>query len=57
MKPGMGSVLFGIALLLLGIGVTVSSGHVVWYGAILVGIYRIIRGVITLSQNPSGPQG
>ena len=57
MKPGMGSLLFGIALLLLGVVVTFSSGHVIWYGAILVGIYRIIRGLITLSQGSEGPQG
>ena len=56
MKPGMGSLLFGIAHLLLGIGVTFSSGHVIWYGAILVGIYRIIRGLITLSSGAPGPQ-
>lgn len=54
MKPGMGSLLFGLALLIGGIGVTLSSGHVIWYGAILVGIYRIIRGLITLSSNSQG---
>ena len=57
MKPGMGSLLFGIALLLLGVVVTFSSGHVIWYGAILVGIYRIVRGLITLSSGDHGPQG
>ena len=52
MKPGMGSLLFGIVLVVLGVGVTLSSANVVWYGAILVGVYRIIRGLITLSSNP-----
>jgi hypothetical protein len=56
MKPGMGSLLFGIALLVLGVGVTLSSGHVIWYGAMLVGVYRIIRGLVTLSSNPPDPQ-
>ena len=50
----MGSLLFGIGLLLLGVVVTFSSGHVIWYGAILVGIYRIVRGLMTLSAS-SGP--
>ena len=57
MKPGMGSLLFGLALLVLGVGVTMSSGHVIWYGAILVGIYRIIRGLITLSASSGAPSG
>jgi len=48
----MGSLLFGIVLVVLGVGVTLSSANVVWYGAILVGVYRIIRGLITLSSNP-----
>jgi len=48
----MGSTIFGVVLLALGVGVTMFSGHVIWYGAILVGVYRIIRGLITLSSNP-----
>jgi hypothetical protein len=51
MKPGMGSLLFGIALLVGGLAVTLGSGHVIWYGAILVGLYRIVRGLITLSSS------
>jgi len=52
MKPGMGSIIFGVLLLALGVGVTMFSAHVIWYGAILVGIYRIVRGAITLSTAP-----
>jgi hypothetical protein len=55
MKPGMGSILFGVVLLVGGIAVTMFSGHVIWYGAIIVGLYRIVRGAIVLSSAPSAP--
>jgi hypothetical protein len=54
MKPGMGSILFGVVLLVGGIAVTMFSGHVIWYGAIIVGLYRIVRGAIVLSSAPPG---
>lgn len=52
MKPGMGSLLFGVAMLGVGVAVTMFSEHVIWYGAILVGIHRIVRGATTLSSAP-----
>lgn len=52
MRPGMGSMIFGAVLLALGVGVTMFSGHVIWYGAILVGLYRLVRGATTLSRAP-----
>jgi hypothetical protein len=51
MKPGMGTLLFGIALLVGGIAVTALSGAVVWYGGIIVGGINIVRGLIQLSRN------
>jgi hypothetical protein len=52
MRPGFGALVFGIALLGLGIGVTLLSKAVYWYGAIIVGIYWIVRGIITLAKKP-----
>lgn len=54
MRPGMGNLLFGIALLVGGLIVTFASGAVIWYGGIIVGIIQIVRGIVTLSQNPQG---
>ena len=51
MKPGMGTLLLGIALLVGGIAVSLFSGAVIWYGGILVGGINIVRGIIQLSRN------
>ena len=51
MKPGMGTLLFGVALLAGGICVTAFSGAVIWYGGIVVGGINIVRGLIQLSRN------
>jgi hypothetical protein len=45
MPPGVGNVIFGIVLLLAGIGVTVYSANVVWWGAMLVGAFEIVYGL------------
>jgi uncharacterized membrane protein HdeD (DUF308 family) len=50
MKPGMGVLIFGIVLLVAGVGVTMFSGKVVWYGAMIVGVINIVRGIMTLSR-------
>ena len=47
----MPSLIIGIVLLLVGIGLTVSSPHSIYYGAIVVGIINIIRGIYQLSQS------
>lgn len=61
MKPGVGHILAGIALLAVGVGLTMASTNTVFYGAILVGVYYIGRGVFTLVKNagnpPEGPNG
>lgn len=45
MPPGVGNLVFGIVLLGAGIGVTVYSGNVVWWGAMLVGGFEILYGL------------
>jgi hypothetical protein len=51
MKPGMGRLLVGIAFLVAGIGVTMYSSQVFWWGAIVYGIIQIIRGGILLARS------
>jgi hypothetical protein len=53
MRPGMGHLLVGIALLGGGIAITVLSHRVVMYGAIAVGAFEIVRGVYVLIKGPS----
>jgi len=43
-------VLVGGLLLAAGIGVTVVSKEVVWYGAIVVGVIEIARGLYTVMR-------
>lgn len=52
MRPGVGYILAGIALLGAGIGITLASTNTVWYGAMVVGVYYIGRGVYTLLKSP-----
>jgi hypothetical protein len=58
MRPGVGWILAGVALLGAGIAVSMSSNAVVWYGAIIVGIIWIVRGVYRLvkAQPPEQKQ-
>jgi len=51
MKPGLGVLIFGIVLLVAGVGVTLFSGQVIWYGAMIVGVINVVRGIVTLSRN------
>ena len=53
MKPGVGWILAGVGLLGAAIIVTLSSGAVVWYGGMIVGVIWIIRGIYRLSQAPA----
>ncbi|MBX3216163.1 MAG: hypothetical protein KF850_29250 [Labilithrix sp.] len=52
MRPGVGWILAGIALVGAGLAVTFLSNAVVWYGAIVVGIIWIVRGSFRLSKAP-----
>ena len=45
MPPGVGNIAFGVVLLGLGIGVTVYSENVVWWGAMAVGGFEIVYGI------------
>ena len=56
MRPGVGWILAGVALLGAGIAVSMASNAVVWYGAIIVGIIWIVRGVFRLSKSSAQPQ-
>jgi len=51
MRPGVGGILADGA----GVGVTLFSKAVVWYGALVVGIVGIVRGIHRLSQ-PGPPR-
>ena len=55
MKPGIGYILVGIALLGAGVGITMASENTVWYGAMVVGVYYIGRGVYKLISAPPEP--
>jgi low temperature requirement protein LtrA len=48
MRPGMGHLIVGVVLLSAGIAVTFSSTETVWYGAIVVGLIEIARGLYYL---------
>ena len=48
MRPGMGHLLIGVALLGVGIAITVLSHRVVMYGMIAVGAFEIVRGMYIL---------
>jgi len=50
-RPGTGHLIVGIVMLAAGIGVTVASKEVVWYGAIAVGVIEMARGLINLMRN------
>ena len=41
----------GNSLLVAGIGVTLFSGQVIWYGAMIVGVINVIRGIAILARN------
>lgn len=43
-RSGLGHLLVGVALLAAGIAVTVFSHRVVWWGAMAVGGFEILRG-------------
>ena len=51
MRPGMGHLIVGVLLLGAGIAVTVTSKEVVWYGAIIVGVLEIARGLYYLLRS------
>ncbi len=55
MKPGMGTLIFGIVLFVGGVAVTLGSDSVIWYGGIVVGLINIVRGAITLSRSSEVP--
>jgi hypothetical protein len=51
MRPGVGWIIAGVVLLGAGIAVSMASNAVVWYGAIIVGIIWIVRGVYRLVKS------
>lgn len=55
MRPGLGHIIAGVVLLAAGIGITVASTQTVWYGAMVVGVYYIGRGVYILMKSPPTP--
>src|SRR5689334_20544758 len=47
---GTGSIIFGLILLIAGVGLTAASGgNTIWYGAILVGVIRLVTGIVAAS--------
>jgi hypothetical protein len=54
-RPGVGWIIAGVALLGVGVAVTMMSSQVVWYGAIVVGVIWIVRGVYRLVSAPPQP--
>ena len=50
--PGVWHMLAGVALLAAGIAVTVLSHRVVWWGAMAVGGFEILRGGWLLLRGP-----
>lgn len=57
MRPGTGHLIVGAVLLVAGLGVTIFSKEVVWYGAIVVGVIEIVRGIYRMTRpRPSRSQ-
>ena len=54
MRPGVGWIIAGVFLVGAGITVSLLSNAVVWYGAIILGIIWIGRGVYRLTKAPPG---
>jgi hypothetical protein len=54
-RPGVGYVIAGVVLLAGGVGITMASERTVWYGAMVVGVYYIGRGVYILLRTPPPP--
>jgi hypothetical protein len=54
-RPGVGYILAGVGLLGAGVGITIASTNTVWYGAMVVGVYYIGRGVYTLLKSAPPP--
>lgn len=52
MRPGVGWIIAGVILLGAGVAVSLFSNVVVWYGAIIVGIIWIVRGIYRLTKSP-----
>ena len=50
MRAGVGTLIFGLVLLGAGIAVTVLSEQVVAFGAIGVGLYYAIKGVVLIAR-------
>jgi len=59
MRPGLGMFLFGLALLAACVGVALYTEHggivvgntvIVWWGAIPIGLWYAIKGVVLLSR-------
>lgn len=57
MRPGMGHLLVGLALLGAGTAVTLLSDAVHWYGAFVVGAIEVIRGIVILGRGSARPPG
>jgi hypothetical protein len=46
MRSGVGHIVFGAVLLAAGLAVTLLSEQVFWWGAIAVGIFELVRGIV-----------
>ncbi len=55
MRSGFGHLVVGVLLLGGGIAVTVMSEAAVWYGAIVVGVIEIARGLYLVLKTPEEP--
>jgi OPT family oligopeptide transporter len=55
MRPGTGTLIFGIVLVVLGVSVTLASEQVVWWGAIAVGLINVVRGIARMSRGEDAP--
>jgi hypothetical protein len=53
MRPGLSHIVLGVILLAAGIAVTLYSEVVYWYGAIIVGVIEIIRGIVVMARSRS----
>ena len=51
MRPGTGHLIVGVLLLSAGAAVSFLSTEVVWYGAIVVGVIEIARGLYHLLRS------
>jgi hypothetical protein len=54
-RPGVGWIIAGVVLCGGGLAVSIMSRHFVLYGAVIVGLIWIVRGIVRVVQSKQSP--